>query len=149
MIKQTKDYEMIKSMIIDDTEMFDRISDDYTDLSKIDISQSIWLGYFKDGICQGLLSAHEENAIVLNIHIHIPIKYRGKHSVEICTRLIDYLYKNSDERFVKINIKVPVIYPDVIKFAKKCGFEKEGIDRKSFKKNGLFHDRIIMGKIIK
>jgi len=149
MIKQTQNYEMIKTMLLDDKELFNRISDDYTNTALWDPKKSIWVGYFDNEDCMALLSVHEENSIVLNMHMHIPKKNRGKKSFKIGNSLIDYAIEHCNKRFVKINVKIPVIYQDVIKFAKKVKFEEEGLDKKSFKKNGKIFDRIIMGRVIR
>ena len=63
--------------------------------------------------------------------------------------LLTYLENNCHDRFVKINAKIPIFNKDVVKFAQKNGFEIEGIDRKSYVKNGQHFDRIAMGKIIR
>ncbi|GEM_PF-3666357 len=147
-IKQTKNFKLIKKILFD-PEMFARVSDDYTNTDNFNPEKSEWFGCFENDQCKGLLSVHEENAVVLNIHMHIPRQFRGNDSLKIGKSLIDYLENNCDERFVKINAKIPVLFPDVIKFAKKCGFKKEGNDRKSYLKVGKYYDRIMFGKKIK
>jgi hypothetical protein len=149
MIKITKDYKMIKDILLNDKEMFDRISDDYTNPENFNPSKVNWIGFFENNKCLGLLMVHEESSIVLNIHMHIPKKYRGKRSFEIGHGMIEYLCTYCDERFVKINAKIPTIYPDVIRFAEKCGFEMCGIDTKSFLKNSKYYNRFCFEKIIK
>lgn len=148
MIRQTKDYEMIKKMLIVDKELYERISDDYTDIEKYDPSKSDWLGWFDGDECKALLSIHEENAVVLNVHIHIPAKHRGKGSFMMGNSLLKHLEKNCLKRFVKINAKIPELYPDVIRYAEKNGFEVEGIDRKSYIRDGKIYDRFMLGKLI-
>lgn len=149
MIQETENYNMIKDMLLNDEELFERISDDFTNPDLFDPAKQKWLGWFEDNECLGLLSVHPENAIVLNMHIHIPGKYRGERSFEIGNGLIQFLIDNCNKQFIKINIKIPEIYPDVIRFAEKCEIEKEGVDKHSFLKNGEIYNRIIMGKIIR
>lgn len=149
-IKTTKDFEMIKGIVLE-PEMYERASDDYTDPDKFNPALQEWIGCFTDGEspeCVGLLSVTEETASVLNIHMHIPKKYRGKNSFLIGNGMINFLIKHRPKRCIKIDIKIPDIYPEVIRFAEKCGFQKEGIDRKSFLKNGLIIDRIMMGRCL-
>lgn len=147
-IQQTKDYEMIKDMFLNDTELYERISDDFTDPEKFVPENSLYLGWFEDNICKAVLMIHPENAIVLNIHMHIPKKYRGKNSLKMGLGLIEHLIETRNKRYVKINAKIPDLFPDVIRFAEKCGFQKEGTDRKSHIKNGKYYDRILYGRII-
>jgi len=135
-------------MLFTDDELYKRISDDYTHIVRFKPEKSIWLGWFDDE-CKALLSVHEENAIVLIIHIHIPLKYRGKDSFKMGNGLLKHLEDICDKRFVKINAKIPEMYPDVVKYAEKNGFEREGIDRQSYIKNGEISNRIILGKLIK
>lgn len=149
MIKQTKNYEMIRDMLFNDKELYDRISDDYTDAENWQPDKSIWIGYYENDECLALLSASDENAIVLNIHLHIPEKNRGKDSFKIGNGLVKFIEKHCDKRFVKINVKVPVIFKDSIRFSEKLGFLKEGVDRMSYIKNGKIIDRIMFGKIIR
>lgn len=147
MIKFTDDYGMIRRMLTEDPEMLSRISDDHTDPSRWDPCSSEWIGWFESGRCLGLMSVSEENATVLNIHMHIPEQHRGPRSFEIGNGLIDYLIENCDNRFVKINVKIPVCFPDVIRFAEKCGFIRQGIDSRSHLKDGVHHDRQMMEKV--
>ena len=59
--------------------------------------------------------------------------------------LLTWLIKNRGKNFIKINAKIPLLYPDVINYAKKNGFELEGIDKMSFVKNGTIYDKAILG----
>jgi hypothetical protein len=138
---------MIKRMLFGDKELYDRISDDYTAKAEFNPFNYSWLGWFEGKICKGLLQIHEENAIVLVIHINIMKKYRD-NAFEIGNGLLRHLEKTCPERFVKINVKIPVIFPDVVRYAEKNGFVKEGTDRQSYKKNGKIIDRVMLGKFI-
>lgn len=148
MVKKTTDYAMIEKMLKGDKELFERMSDDYTKCIKYDPSDSDWLGWYDGDECQALMSVHPETSIVLIVHIHIPKKFRGKDSYKMGNELLRYVETTCNERFVKINAKIPAIYMDVTKFAQKNGFMIEGIDRHSFIKNGRIYDRLILGKII-
>jgi hypothetical protein len=134
-------------MLLGDKELFDRISDDYTDPKNFHPEKHLWLGWFDGKICKGILQVSEENSIVLIIHINIMKKHRA-NAFEIGNGLLRHLEKTCHKRFVKINAKIPVIFPDVVKYAEKNGFEKEGIDRMSYIKNGVVHDRVMLGKLI-
>jgi hypothetical protein len=149
-LKTTKDYGLVRKILLE-SEMYKRISDDYTDPEKFYPSLQTWIGCFTENEkpeCVGLLSVTEETNSVLNIHMHIPEKHRGKNSFLIGNGMIEFLIKHRLKRCVKLNIKIPVIYPEVVRFAEKCGFEKEGVDRKSFLKNGEIVDRVILGRCI-
>jgi len=149
MIKEITDYSVVNKMFFDDEELFDRISDDYTSTYKWNPAAYQFLGWFDGDVCKAVLQIHHENEIVLIVHINIPKKYRGQDSFRMGNGLLKHLEKNCDKKFVKINAKIPVCYPDVIKFAHKNGFCVEGIDRKSYVKNKRYFDRAIMGKVIR
>jgi hypothetical protein len=149
MIKEIKNYAIVRQMFFEDKELYSRISDDYTTPDGWNPTNYQFLGWFDGDVCKAILQIHPENSIVLIIHINIPKKYRGPDSFKMGNGLLTYLEKNCDEKFVKINAKIPVCYPDVIKFAEKNGFEKEGIDRKSYVKNKRYFDRAIMGKVLR
>ncbi len=146
-VKLCKDFDYVKSVMVDDDEMFDRVSDDYT--NKMDaiqgLSKLIWLECVKDGDRVGLSAVLTASSSVLNIHIHIPKKNRGTGTLKVGREFLRWVVDNSAKQYVKINTKVPMIYRDVIRFAHKLGFKDEGIDRLSIMKNGKLVDRLNMG----
>lgn len=146
-VKRCTDFDYVKSVMIDDDEMFDRSKDDY--MSKLDaakgLSKLIWLECEKDGKRVGLSAVNVASNSVLNIHIHIPKVHRGIGTLKIGRAFLGWVVNNSSKQYVKINTKVPTIYKDVIRFAHKLGFKDEGIDRLSIMKNGELVDRLNLG----
>ena len=55
--------------------------------------------------------------------------------------MIDY----SPDKYQKLVAQVPVIYPNVIKFTEMAGFQQEGTNRASYRKNGALYDQIWLG----
>lgn len=147
MIKYTKDYNLIKRMLFGDSELNDRITSDYGDNKSFNPDNYMWIGWFEGKTCHGLGQIEKENAITLIVHINILKKYRN-NSFEIGSGLLKYLESTCNKRYVKLNAKVPKMYPDVVRFSEKLGFIQEGVDRQSYCKNGITQDRIILGKII-
>jgi len=45
----------------------------------------------------------------------------------------------------KVNVCIPVLYKSTYNTAKKIGFIDEGVNRKSFLKNGKYHDQFLLG----
>lgn len=148
MIRRTVDYGMVKEMLTGDPDLLDRITDDYVDSACWTPERSLWLGWFEDDECKSLLEVAPENRTVVSIHIYIPRKNRGKASFTMGSGLLNHLIDNLDKRVAKINAKIPVLYPDVVRFAEKNGFEVEGVDRQSHMKDGSLHDRIILGRVL-
>ena len=148
MIHRTVDYPMIKEMLTSDPDLFDRVTDDYVESASWTPERSLWLGWFEGDECKSLLEVVPDSMVVVSIHIYTPKKNRGKASFVMGNGLLNYLIDNLDNRVAKINAKIPVLYPDVIRFAEKNGFEKEGVDRQSHMKGGKLHDRAILGRIL-
>lgn len=142
-----KDFDYICKVMIEDKEMYERASNDFTDLDTIKESFGSvrWLECSRNGERIGLSAIRAESDVVLNIHIHIQKQFRGKGTVEMGRLILDWAVKNSPSSYAKINTKVPVIYQDVIRFAHKLGFKDEGIDRESIMKNGIMIDRQNLG----
>ena len=149
MILWTENFDLIKEMVLRDTELLERVTDDFADIEAWEPWNFKWLGWFEDFVCKALLSYHEENDCVLIVHMHIPKRYRKDGSFRMGSGLLEFLENNIEEQYVKLNAKIPALYPDVVRFAEKCGFEKEGVDRKSHKKYNKYYDRVIMGKVIR
>jgi len=84
-VKICKDFDYICEVMIDDKEMYERASNDYTDLDKIkDSFGSVrWLECIRDGERIGLSAIRAESEMVLNIHIHIQKQFRGKGTLEM------------------------------------------------------------------
>ena len=52
---------------------------------------------------------------------------------------------NINKDFVKVTTSVPVIWPRVKKFSEINGFREEGLNRMSYKKNGIIMDQWMLG----
>jgi hypothetical protein len=144
---EESDIDYIKSVLVDDDEMWERSSDDYSIRNDDFIKNRdvMWLIAMKGDISLGVLSINAASNVVLNIHIHIPKQHRSLNSNAIGVNGLRWIKDNSIEKFKKINTKIPVIYKDVIRFAHSIGFKDEGIDRLSVMKNGKLIDRLNLG----
>ena len=132
--------------MIDDDEMYERSSDDFTpkDIHK-SLHSALWLQCEKDGEKMGLSAVKVASNSVLNIHIHIQKKFRGAGTIETGKIILRWVVENAGPNFSKINTKIPVIYKDVIRFAHILGFKDEGVDRLSIMKGGKLIDRLNLG----
>ena len=45
----------------------------------------------------------------------------------------------------KIEVTIPSIYQDVLKFIQKQGFKLEGLSKNSYLKNDKLHDQVYLG----
>lgn len=146
-IKICDDVDYIRSVIIEDPEMYGRSVDDHTNPDSISMALGNirWLECNRDGERVGLSAVKVASNSVLNLHIHIPKQHRGIGTLEIGRAILLWVVNSASPKYQKINTKVPVIYKDVIRFAHKLGFVNEGIDRLSIMKNGKLTDRQNLG----
>lgn len=145
-VKVCEDLEYVKEVLFDD-EMWGRCSDDYTikDNKIIDGMGCLWLACYDEGRPVGVFSIKYNGSAAVNVHVHIPKKHRGKHSKSIGLMFLKWVKDNASENVQKLNTQVPVIYKDVIRFAKSLGFKKEGINTCSIMKDGQLIDSMYLG----
>lgn len=135
----------LAASIIDD-ELFDRISNSRCTKEHIATSyteSNIYIGAFIDGEIIGSVTFNPESSSTVGIHCNFIKKYR-EHAQE-AGKLIMQMFTNACPTVLKYKAVIPVIYPDVIGFAKKFGFIEEGVDRKSILKGDKMIDRIYLG----
>lgn len=146
-IEICKDVEYIRSVLLEDQEMYERSSDDYTDPVAIQkaFGSVLWLTCIKNDQRIGLAAIKIASSCVLNVHIHIQKQFRGNGTIELGKLILTWIVENAADQYVKINTKIPIIYKDVIQFAHKLGFKDEGIDRLSIMKKGRLIDRLNLG----
>jgi len=87
---------------------------------------------------------HAENSTTLDIHVHILKAYRGQ-SVEIGYAMWEWFMNHCPGEYEKINCTIPVIHPNVKAYAELMGMVQEGVNRKSYCKNGEIIDQWMMG----
>lgn len=129
---------------ITDKELFDRISEDGCDFESYSPpTDCVYLGLIKNDSIIGYWVIKSENSVTLDIHCNILERYR-EHSVEAGNHFFNYIFDKYPV-IKKLNCKIPVTFKDVYHYAKKFGLKDEGIDRKSYIKNGEIIDRHILG----
>lgn len=137
------DIDYINSVIFD-PEMWERCKDDQTD-PNIDLSKSLWLVASKNGERVGICSVFDESGCCLDIHINIPKKHRGRGTLAIGRAMIGWIKNHNISGKSKLVTQIPVIYRDVIQFALRLGFKKEGVNRQSVIIGGAAIDKLYMG----
>ena len=137
------DSEYIKSVLYDH-EMWNRCSDDQTNYC-LEKAGCLWLVVTKDGQRVGLSSIFNDAGCCLEIHINIPKANRGKGTLEMGRAIINWVKSHNVAGKSKIVTQIPVIHRDVIQFALKLGFVKEGINRQSVIIGGKAIDKVHLG----
>lgn len=122
---------------------WDDISEDGIDQYMPDIVNEFWIGlFFEDGLV-GCYRLHQINKFTWEGHAFMLPEFRNKYSVIGCLTILNWMVENID--FKKLIASVPKLYPNVMIFLEKIGFKVEGINRKSWTKNGELWDMVNYG----
>ena len=124
--------------------LWNEISEDDMDINKWepDLTEG-WLGAYDGETLVGVFNLHALNSVTLKIHIMMLPQYRGELAYKAARDALKWIVLNVS--FDKVNCEIPDIYPNVIRFAEKCGMVREGINRCSFRKSGKIHHQINLG----
>jgi len=147
---------MIKRCTIDDLEFVDavlthpaiypHISDDYSPSIKEFTAKPLleapmcYVLAYKD---YGIVLSTPINGTLFDTHITMLPEHRGKEAVEASDEFKKYLF--NETTCEKIMAIIPDIFPNVMNFVERIGFELEGILTKSIKKNGKLIDQFVFG----
>lgn len=92
----------------------------------------------------GLYNMHEVNSATLEIHAQILPEFRDC-AKESARKVLQWVLDYSPDKYQKLIATIPVIYPNVIKFTENAGFQREGVNRLSYRKHGELHDQVMLG----
>ena len=149
-IERTRDIDIINSIMFDD-DIFDTVSEDGAtkERQRFDVYNEYWLKVLVNNEVVGLYNLHHTNQSTLEAHVHILKRFRGDHSVNSILKAYEWLVENCGSEVVKFTSSIPVIYPNVLRFCLSNGFTHEGVNRKSYLKNGIVHDVDMVGITMK
>lgn len=91
----------------------------------------------------GVTSFAPKSSIVYNAHFQVIPEYRKSHAIDFAKECIRWLWDNTKAK--KIVAEIPEFHQNVIHFGHKVGFVVEGINSKSFLKDGKLHNQIYLG----
>ena len=137
-IQSTTDMDKIKTVLCDEW-IYNRISEDGTPPPE-EYEPPTQALYLIDDDLSGVMIFHPLNAITFEMHIQMLNK---EVAMEFCQSCIKWFWDKSYAK--KIIAQIPEIYPDVCRFAEKNGFEREGINRASYLKDGKIHSQVYYG----
>lgn len=148
-VEVCEDLEIVKEILFDD-EMWDRCTDDYAvkDESILGRMGCLWMACYDNDQLLGIASVGHGSNSSVDVHIHIPKKNRGRQTRKMGLCFLKWIKDHAIQQVHKMNTKIPVIYPDVVRYAHSLGFVDEGVDTKSIMKNGELIDRICLGMSI-
>lgn len=92
----------------------------------------------------GIILVHTDNSVSVKIHPYLRSKHREKGR-SMMKEFYKWFLANTKEDCNKINVSIPTYHTRVINFAKKVGFQKEGINRDSYQKGGQLYGQQNLG----
>lgn len=140
------DVEVVRS-ILTHPDIYDRISEDGALPREDYIPPMIGCAYVLGIVGAepiGVMIYHPINGVTWECHVQVLPEFRRSHAEEFTQKAIAWAW---DMGAKKIVAQIPVIHPNVRQFALKCGFEDEGINRRSHMKNNQLHDQWYMGLV--
>ena len=146
MIKRTKDYSLINS-ILTNPAIYETITQDgaspASEYKTPEDDAVYYLLVEEEGEPIGLYIVHRDSMVSHKVHANILTEYRPKYSNKSAQDLIEWVFSNTD--IVKLNAEIPYKYQNVISFTEKAGFTIEGIRRHAYLKDGVVYDVALLG----
>ena len=92
----------------------------------------------------GVVAFIPQTPIVYKFHpAFLPDKWGDAQITDLTKLALDWAWKNLPVQ--KIVASVPVIYKSTLRLGQRVGFKREGINKKSFLKDGILHDQYYLG----
>jgi len=139
-VKQTSNLEEVKSILID-PDIYARITEDGAPES-IDYIVPKNVIYIVDEKSRALMIYHWLSDWCLQCHVQVIPRHRSI-AYDFGQAALKWAWDNTEA--VKIVAQIPEIYEDVLKFAEKSGFILEGINERSYVKNGNIYAQVYLG----
>ncbi len=144
-ITRTFDPEIVKSVMLS-PEIWETVAEDnqLPELFEPEMVSDCWLQVAADDELVGLYNIHATNAVTLEIHCQILPEYREEHAKESSRHVLQWILDNAPE-YEKVIAQIPTLYPEVKHFTLNAGFQEEGLNRLSYRKNGTLYDQWLLG----
>lgn len=140
------DLEKVRTLYRD-PELFARISEHGTDPDDFWIDDEAMYYRLVNPKNQtiGIAQFEFENATTLQGHCNVLAPFRSEYAADVGRALLDWFVYGSAGCVEKLHVVIPTVYPDVIGFVKKHGFQHEGTRRRSIRKDGELVDEWLGG----
>lgn len=120
------------------------VNDDFSKIDSYPVVDGIYyLAAWENGTIAGMFVVFPLNGATVDAHSSILPGFYGKESIEAGKKAIDWVFNNTST--LKINGTTPIYNKKALKFSESIGFEREGINKKSFMKGGTLYDQIYFG----
>ena len=145
-IERTTDPELIRYVITHES-IYSHVADDGSaardDYEPVIADQIYWLAIRDGQQVAGLFMVHPWNSATVEIHTCILPPWRGIKAREAASLVLAWIFNKT--AFQKVVTHVPAPNRLAKKLALDAGFSIEGVNRKSFLKNGQLFDQAILG----
>lgn len=138
----TVDRDTIKSILCH-PDVYKTISDDLCPASE-DYEVDYNALYIVDEKPVGCFILHQNGSSDWWCHVQVLPQYRQDYAYNFGRAVLSFAFDNIPH-CQKLLAQIPTKYPNVLKFAQRMGFEKEGINRHSYLKGGKWFDQYYLG----
>lgn len=144
--KRTFNKQLVRD-IITHPDIFKTIAEDGFKLKDVDVNcvRDCWLVMDNGSQVVGVYKLHPHNSTTLQIHAHVLPEYRKEHSQDTGIEALRWILEEGPREYEKVIAIIPCIYENVKRFTCSQGFIVEGINRKSYRKNGRIVDQWLLG----
>ncbi len=142
----TIDLSLVREIMIE-PEIWERASEDGVDQESWypgTDATTIWLFCIDDDGIIGIILLHVDNSVTLRMHPYLRAQHHQKGR-DMMAAFYEWILENTEDRINKINVSIPEDQRKVINFSKRVGFQKEGVDRNSYRKDGKLYGRQNLG----
>lgn len=143
-IERTHDMDYVRSVITHPA-IWPHVSDDTCDRERyapFEGDGAYWL-IPTDGAPLGVFFVHSHSSVCFEVHTALLPHARGRAAHEAGKALISWVFANTSCR--KLITHVPDVNRLALAFARRAGMVQEGINRKSFLRNGALIDQVLLG----
>lgn len=142
-IERTYDLNVI-NYVLKHPKIKDYVEDDLSGNVEYFIHDKLYyLAAYEGDIIAGMFIFHPLNTVTVGAHSAVLPGFYGKKAREAGKLAIKWIFDNT--RFMKINGSTPINNKLALKFNEDLGFKSEGINKKSYLKNGELYDQIYFG----
>lgn len=147
-VKKTRNAELIKELLDDET-LHSVTSEDGTDPSSFepDVYASTWLALVDDEeTIRGFMVLIPTGRVTASIHVIIRPEFWGDSKTNVALGKLSVAYA-FDHGIRKLTAEIPTEDIEVLRYAQRVGFKREGINRSSFLRNGELLDQTYVGMV--
>ncbi len=145
-LKRSFDVEEIKS-VFTNPQIWATIAEDNQDIESFnpDPEKEFFLGVYDNSLLIGFYAFAAKSSVELDVHVQILPKHRKKYALASGHKMIDWFINDAPANYLKLTAQIPFKYPDVKNFALSIGFEIEGINKQSYRKDGKIYCQWYLG----